>query len=116
VKAHNFRELNVRKESMSLVKQIYVLTSMLPQNEKYGLVSQINRCAVSIPSNIAEGSGRTTEKDFARFLSISLSSSYELKTQLLLVKDIFNIDNMALMSKLSDIQKMIGGFKSKILS
>lgn len=116
MKAHNFRELNVRKESMSLVKQIYVLTSMLPQNEKYGLVSQINRCAVSIPSNIAEGSGRTTEKDFARFLSISLSSSYELKTQLLLVKDIFNIDNMALMSKLSDIQKMIGGFKSKILS
>ena len=75
-KVHNFRELKIWKESLVLVKNVYLLTSKLPKDEKFGLVSQINRCAVSIPSNIAEGSGRTTEKEFLYFLNIAISSSY----------------------------------------
>ena len=113
-KAHNFRELNIWKDSMKLAKTVYLLTSELPQAEKFGLVSQINRCAISIPSNIAEGSGRTSEKEFLYFLRISISSSYELETQLILVEDIFNLDTKSLIIELQSIQKMIGGFIRKL--
>ncbi len=68
---HNFRELKIWKEGMNIVKSVYILTSQLPADERFGLVSQINRCAVSIPSNIAEGSGRTSNKEFLHFLNIS---------------------------------------------
>jgi len=73
---------------MILVKRIYLTTNKLPNDERFGLTSQINRCSVSIPSNIAEGSGRTSEKEFLHFLNIAISSSYELETQLILVEDI----------------------------
>ena len=73
---HNFRELKIWKDSIEIVKSIYLLTSELPDDEKFGLKSQLQRCAVSIPSNIAEGSGRSTNKDFRNFLIIGLSSSY----------------------------------------
>ena len=63
---------------MILVKDVYSLTNDLPTEERFGLISQVNRCAVSIPSNIAEGSGRTSEKEFINFLRIAISSSYEL--------------------------------------
>ncbi|HIP33124.1 MAG TPA: four helix bundle protein [Crocinitomicaceae bacterium] len=116
MKAHNFRQLTIWKESMVLVKMVYRLTNQLPDKEKFGLVSQINRCAVSVPSNIAEGSGRTTEKDFLRFLTISISSSYELETQLLIIEDIYNIKISETLDKLKDIQNMIGGFKRNILN
>ena len=59
---HNFRELKIWKESMGLVKEIYRLTSQFPSDEKHGLISQMNRCSISVPSNIAEGSGRTSTK------------------------------------------------------
>ena len=75
---HNFKELNVWKKSMNLVIEIYKLTRELPDSEKFGLVSQINRAAVSIPSNIAEGTSRITTKDISRFLNFSLGSAYEL--------------------------------------
>jgi four helix bundle protein len=110
-KAHNFRELKIWKESMILVKKVYLITSELPMDEKFGLVSQINRCAVSIPSNIAEGSGRTTEKEFLHFLNIAISSSYELETQLILIEDIFQIQTKSILMELETLQKMIGAFK-----
>ena len=84
----NFKELEVWKESRILAKDIYKLTSDLPENEKYGLVSQIRRCVISIPSNIAEGSAKDSQKDFLRYLQISLGSSFELETQLLLCNDL----------------------------
>ncbi len=68
----NFRDLEVWQSSVLFVKRIYILTCSFPKEEKFGLVSQINRCAVSIPSNIAEGCSRTSQKDFSRFLQISL--------------------------------------------
>lgn len=78
----NFRELEIWKDSIKLVKKVYKLTSVLPGTEKYGLVSQMNRCSVSIPSNIAEGCSRDSQKDFVRFLYIALGSAFELETQL----------------------------------
>jgi four helix bundle protein len=110
-KVHNFRELKIWKESLVLVKNVYLLTSKLPKDEKFGLVSQINRCAVSIPSNIAEGSGRTTEKKFLHFLNIAISSSYELETQLILIEDIFKIQTKSILIELEALQKIIGAFK-----
>jgi four helix bundle protein len=84
----NFKELEVWKESRILAKDIYKLTGDLPEDEKYGLVSQIRRCVISIPSNIAEGSAKDSQKDFLRYLQISLGSSFELETQLLLCNDL----------------------------
>jgi len=71
---------------MDLVEYIYALMKQLPDDEKFGLISQIKRCSVSIPSNIAEGAGRKSDKEFCYFLSISNGSTTELETQLLLVK------------------------------
>ena len=99
---------------MSLVKKIYSLTSDLPSEERFGLISQLNRCSVSIPSNIAEGSGRTSEKEFIHFLRMAISSSYELETQLILVKDIYSIDTKEVIENLSTLQLMIGAFIRKM--
>lgn len=85
-RTHNFKELMIWKKTMDIVEKTYNITSGLPSEERFALVSQLNRCAVSIPSNIAEGSGRSTEKDFIKFLNMALSSSFELETQLLLAK------------------------------
>jgi four helix bundle protein len=82
---HNFRELKIWQNSMEIVKDVHVLTKTLPSDERVGLVSQINRSAVSMPSNIAEGTGRTSEKELHHFLNIAISSSYELETQLILM-------------------------------
>lgn len=111
---HNFRELKIWKDSIEIVKSIYLLTSELPDDEKFGLKSQLQRCAVSVPSNIAEGSGRSTNKDFRNFLNLSLSSSYELETQLIIVNELFQIEIVELMEKLHEVQRMIIGFKKTL--
>jgi four helix bundle protein len=111
---HNFRELKIWKDSIEIVKSIYLLTSELPDDEKFGLKSQLQRCAVSIPSNIAEGSGRSTNKDFRNFLKIGLSSSYELETQLIIVSELFQIEIVEIIEKLHEIQRMIIGFKKTL--
>ncbi len=108
---HNFRELNIWKQSIQLVTELYLLASELPSEEKFGLKSQMCRSAVSISSNIAEGSGRTTNKDFSRFLDISLASSYELETQLIISSNLFEIEVQSFIDKINELQKMIGGFK-----
>lgn len=113
-KSHNFRELKIWQEAMILVKEIYSLTSDLPSEERFGLISQLNRCSVSIPSNIAEGSGRTSEKEFIHFLRIAISSSYELETQLILVKDIYLVETKEVITKLASLQLMIGAFIRKL--
>lgn len=114
IKRHNFRELKIWQESMKIVKSVYSLTSNLPSDERYGLVSQINRCSISIPSNIAEGSGRTSNKEFIHFLNISISSSFELETQLILANDLFNTDSEEIIEKINELQKMIVGFKKSL--
>lgn len=86
METHNYENLKVWQKSMDLVELIYLLTKEFPKTEMYGLSSQMKRCAVSIPSNIAEGSRRKTDKDFAQFLSIAFGSGAELETQLILAK------------------------------
>jgi len=78
----NYRDLIVWQKSMALVTEVYSITRLLPKEELYGLVSQIRRSAVSIPSNIAEGYGRYSTNDYTRFLQITIGSLYELQTQL----------------------------------
>jgi four helix bundle protein len=78
----SYKNLDVWRISMNTVKEIYILTKSYPVEEKYGLISQTNRAAVSIPSNIAEGLGRNYKKDCIQFLHISRGSAYELETLL----------------------------------
>ena len=77
-----YRDLIVWQKSMALVTEIYKITKMFSKDEMYGLIAQMRRCAVSIPSNIAEGYGRNSSSDYIRFLRITMGSLYELQTQL----------------------------------
>ena len=88
----NFRNLLVWQKSMSLITKIYVSTKKFPKEEIYGLTSQIRRSSISIPSNIAEGFGRDSNKEYLRFLNVSIASLFELQTQLEIAKKhrIFN--------------------------
>jgi four helix bundle protein len=113
---HNFRELNIWKNAMKTVKTVYIISKDLPKDEKYGLISQIQRCSISIPSNIAEGSGRSTLKDFINFLNISLSSSYELETQLILLNELYQIETNMIITDVNELQRMIIGFKRSLSS
>ncbi|WP_018674515.1 four helix bundle protein [Riemerella columbina] len=79
---HNFRELEVWKKSMELITIYYQYSNEFPKEEMFGLTSQSRRSVISIASNIAEGSGRNTNKQFKQFLSIALASSFEFETQL----------------------------------
>jgi four helix bundle protein len=88
---HRFKELNIWKLSRVFCSEIYEVTSTFPDKEKFGLTNQLRRASVSIPSNIAEGSSRKSNKDFSRFLEIAIGSMYEIETQLLIAND-FNFE------------------------
>jgi four helix bundle protein len=114
---HNFKNLKIWQKSRSLVKEVFLLTRDFPNEEKFVLTSQILRSAYSIPSNIAEGSGRNSNKEFIRFLDIALSSAFELETQLILASDINYISENKLedvLTILQEIQKMIYSFKTSL--
>jgi four helix bundle protein len=111
---HNFREMKIWKESIRLVKNIYVFTGYLPREKTFNLISQMNRSSVSIPSNIAEGSVKTTNKDFKRFLDISIASSYELETQLILANEIYQIEINELVTEIYNLQNRIIGFERQL--
>lgn len=111
----NFRELDIWKNGIEIVKMIYLVTDSLPNNEVYGLSSQIKRAAVSIPSNIAEGCSRSSQKDYKRFLEIALGSAFEMETQLEIIKQLKLIptnDIDSIISLINNEQKMI----SKLIS
>lgn len=82
----DFKQLKIWHKGIEIVMEIYKISKLLPAEEKYGIVSQINRAAVSIPSNIAEGSSRESDKDYKRFLEIALGSVFEVNTQLIIIK------------------------------
>lgn len=110
---HNFRNIAAWQKSRELVKLIYPYTVALSENRHNDLSRQILRCAVSIPSNIAEGSGRGTIKDFVRFLRIALGSATELETQIILSIDLNLIDEKAgnkIINDTNEVQKIICGF------
>ncbi|PAU95885.1 four helix bundle protein [Aliifodinibius salipaludis] len=114
---HRYKKLDIWKRSISLATDIYEVTTNFPAEEKYGLVSQLRRCVVSIGSNIAEGAGRNTNKDFKRFLSIAYASSCELETQLIIAKNLDILPSKAgkiLLSEINQLQKMIFTFSKKL--
>lgn len=119
MKTHRLQELQIWRRSINLVKNIYLLTNDLPNEEKFGLISQMRRSAISIPSNIAEGAGRNNVKEFIHFLGIATGSSYELETQLILLSELNLKDEneiTPLVNELSEIQKMIYSFKIKLIN
>jgi four helix bundle protein len=114
---HNFRELKVWKMGIEIAKLVFQLTRSFPAEERYSLTSQLTRCAVSVPSNIAEGCGRKSDKEFNQFLSISLGSAFELETQIILAyefeyisKDIYEVTII----KINELQKMISGLQRSL--
>ncbi len=114
---HRFKELEVWKRSVKLAKTIYRLTKGFPDSERFGLISQLNRCSVSIPSNIAEGAGRNTPGEFKQFLGISTGSLYELETQLIISNEIGFVSKDELnpiLIEIDEINKMIIGLKRSL--
>ena len=106
MKSHN--DLKVYQEAMDLVVEIYSITNNFPDSERFGLISQIRRCSVSIPSNISEGAARESKKEFKRFLYISLGSAAELETQLEISKRLkFMDDSKDLKDKIFFIKRML---------
>jgi len=114
---HNFKKLKIWSESIKLVSESYKLTRTFPDYEKFGLVTQMNRCAVSIPSNIAEGSSKNSNKHFNKYLEDSLGSAFEWETQLIIA---FNEDYLSeetfkgLAQKIKELQKMISSFQNSL--
>lgn len=99
---------------MGIVTEVYKVCSLLPDHEKFGLISQLSRCSISIPSNIAEGSGKTSNKQFSQYLDTSIGSAYELETQLILVCNVYDIDTTLLQEKVVEIQRMISSFQRQL--
>jgi four helix bundle protein len=114
---HNFRKLKIWKESIELVFETYKITKTFPNKEKFGLTSQLNRCSVSIPSNIAEGTSKSSDKHFNNFLETSLGSAFEWETQIIIANGLEYITDekyYKLIKNINDIQKMISSFKEKL--
>ncbi len=108
-KSRSYRDLQAWKAAIGLVKEIYKVTGKFPATEIYGLTSQIRRAAVSVPSNIAEGQGRNSSKEFRQFLSIALGSLAELETQLIIAHEIDYLKSeelKLLLGNLDDVRKM----------
>ena len=114
---HNFKELKIWKKGRALIKDIYILTGLFPKEELFVLTSRMRRAAISIPSNIAERSGRGTDKDFGRFLDITTGSAFELESRIYVSFDLDYYTEGILNStieKVQEIQKMLFHFKNHI--
>lgn len=111
---NNFKELKVWQESIDLSVLLYKQTERMPKEETFGLIAQIRRSSVSISSNIAEGAGRGTKKEFSHFLSIALGSSFELETQLIIAKKIGYALEDEILQKLNYVQNMIFKLKQSL--
>jgi four helix bundle protein len=116
---HNFKELKVWHKGRKFVKDIYLLTRKFPKEELFVLTSQMRRAAISISSNIAEGSGRGSDKDFARFIDVATGSSFELESQLYVGCDLeyFSEEELDIyLDKIQEIQRMLFHFKKHLNS
>ena len=112
---HNFKELKIWQKAMNLVILTYKNTAMLPDEERFGIIQQMKRATVSIPSNIAEGSGRGSSKDFDRFLNMAVGSLYELETQYLICEELkFLTDLSETKNLISELKMMINAFSEHI--
>lgn len=114
---HKIEDLKIWQKSIELAKVIYPLVAELPNDEKFGLSSQIKRSVISISSNIAEGAGRNSKKEFKHFLSIANGSAYELQTQLILLLELDLVNKSKIQPAIElciEIQKMNYLFQKKL--
>ena len=114
---NKFKNLKIWSRAVELATKIYKVTQLLPEEEKYGLKAQMRRCVVSIGSNIAEGAGRGSNKEFAHFLNIAYGSSCELETQLIIAKNLRFISQettQKLIDDLNELQKMTFSFAKRL--
>lgn len=115
----NFKELKIWQKGFQLALNCYKMTSTFPAQEKFGLISQINRAGISIPSNIAEGSSRKSDKDYNRFIEIALGSCFETETQLLIAKELGLVTNHLAdetLTLLAEEEKMLTAFSRNLLA
>ena len=113
----DYKELSVWQESRILVKEVYILSVNFPKEEIFGLTNQIRRAVVSIPSNIAEGHNRYSDKEFLHFLKIAKGSAAEVETQIILAIDLGYLteeDGNKILSRTDKIMRMLGAFISKV--
>ena len=114
----DFKNYDVWIDGMHLVNSIYTIVDKFPKKEQFSITSQMTRSAISIPSNIAEGAGRSSGKEFARFLEYSLGSAYELETQILISEKrnyISNDESVEIQEVLISLQKRIIGLRKSLL-
>lgn len=114
---HNLKELKIWNKAIDLTVEVYKATASFPKEEVYGLTSQIRRSAVSVPSNISEGAGRNSNKEFIHFLGIANGSSYELQTQLIISNKLNLISDLTLqplLKEVEEIQKMTYKFQNTL--
>ncbi len=108
----SYRDLAAWQNARELSYEIYQMTQSFPQDERFGLISQIRRCAISVPSNIAEGYGRGSQADYVRFLRIARGSLFELETQLTLSSDLGFVDNQTsdnIQEKINTVARPLSG-------
>jgi four helix bundle protein len=111
------KKLDVWKKAMDLVEEIYRVSKEFPANEQYGLTNQIRRAAVSIPSNIAEGSGRKSDKELLQYLSVALGSLAEAETQLLIAERLeYKSDIKRTLNLITEVRKLILGYRNFIMN
>jgi four helix bundle protein len=114
---NNLKELKIWNKAIDLAVDVYKATSTFPTDERFGLISQSRRAAVSIPSNIAEGAGRNSVKEFNNFLGIANGSSYELQTQLVIANKLSILESEILdplLAQIDELQKMTYGFQQML--
>ena len=107
----NHKDLDVWKKSVDLVLKIYNITKQFPKEEMFGLVNQMRRAAVSIPSNIAEGCARFSDKDTLRFIDIAFGSVAELETQLIIAEQLGYCKSCEIMSDIDKVEKLLSGLR-----
>ena len=112
---HNYNKLRVYAEAMDLAELIYEAAAAFPTEERYNLSDQLRRCAVSIPSNLAEGCGRATAKDTARFIDMAIGSAFEADTQLGLASRLGMADTADLRSRVGSVSRQLAAFRDRVL-
>src|SRR6185295_1492603 len=113
----NFKELKIWQKGIDIAVKTYQFTETLPSQDRYAIVQQMTKASVSISSNIAEGSSRKSEKDYSRFIEISLGSAFELETQIIIAEKLHKGDQQLLQELKTEItgeQKMLTGFQQKL--
>jgi four helix bundle protein len=114
----NFKELKISQKGFQIAINSFKITETFPSNERFGLTSQINRAGVSIPSNIAEGSSRSSQKEYNHYVEVSLGSCFELETQLLIAKEL-NYGNQTILTEvlaqITEEEKMLTAFSNSLL-